>query len=271
MNHNLTETIKEMSYTQFVAFVNQWNVPPGSLSTVNEWSIFGHVKKESRILEVACTTGFSGRELARITGCSVTGVDICAASIDAAKQDSSIYGEDLNLQYIHTDACNYNSPHNFSHIVLGASLGFFDNPTQMLGRLKNFFGDLGYVLASPYYGTGNIPQDLISECQRVIGITPTSTHYDSIRSIYQNFEVAYESRKTIVLETPDQMRKYTEDTVQNCCRIKNITSDAVYQVLFDRLYEIKHISNELHKYQAYSVLVLRYLRKVYPNRFTELF
>ncbi len=265
------EQIKKMSYTQFVAFINQWNVPPGSLSTISEWSVFGHVKNDSKILEIACTTGFSGRELSRLTGCSVIGVDICDASIRAAKLSKNIYGDNLDLHYINADACTFEFEQKFSHIVLGAALGFFKEPNTMLCHLKNYFNDSGYILASPYFGIADIPNELIKQCQSVIGITPTAMPYSFVRNVYENFEIVYESRKRIELETQEQMKKYTEDTIQRCCNIKNITSEEIYQVLFNRLYEIKSISNELHKYQAYSVMVLRYLKEIYPNRFMELF
>ena len=39
--------IKKMSYTQFIAFIDQWNVPPGALNTINQWSVFGHVSEKS--------------------------------------------------------------------------------------------------------------------------------------------------------------------------------------------------------------------------------
>ena len=79
------EAIAKMSYTEFIAFVYQWNVPPGAFSTINEWAIFSRMNSSSRVLEMACTTGFSGRELALFTDCSVVGIDLCAESIEVAK------------------------------------------------------------------------------------------------------------------------------------------------------------------------------------------
>ena len=73
--------IKSMTYTQFVAYIDQWNVPPGALNTINQWAVFGHVNANSKVLEIACTTGLSSREIAIITGCSSTGIDICEDSI----------------------------------------------------------------------------------------------------------------------------------------------------------------------------------------------
>ncbi len=263
--------IKNMTYTQFVAYIDQWNVPPGALDTINQWAVFGHVNQNSNLLEIACTTGLSSREIARITGCSSTGIDICEESIKSAKMNAEIYGRGLNLKYLSGDACEFTTEERFSHIIIGASLGFFKEPKKMLDRITSFFGESGYLLASPYYSCGEMPDELKRDCQRVIGITPTTMSYDIVRDIYADFEVAYEKRCSIVLETKGQMEKYTYDSVQRTCELRGITDDSVKKAMYDRLYEIKDVSNELHRYQAYSVLVLRYLNGVYPNKFLELF
>lgn len=271
LKKELVKEIAGMTYTQFVGYINQWNVPPGSLATINEWAIFGHVNQRSKVLELACTTGFSGREMSRMTGCSVLGIDICKTSIESAKYCKEKYASDLDLHYINADACTYELTEKFSHVIIGASLGFFERPLTMLKRLSTFFWDTGYILASPYYTSIEIPKELINECQHIIGITPTMCSYETVRDLYQDFEIAYESRKVIEIESEAQMKRYTEDVINNCCKQKKITSNEVYDLLYKRLYEIKRVSNDLHKYQKYSVMVLRYFNKVYPNRFIELF
>lgn len=263
--------IKNMSYTQFVAFIDQWNVPPGALDTVNQWAVFGHVNSSSKVLEIACTTGLSSREISRITGCSSVGIDICEKSIESAKMNADIYGKGLHLDYKCADACKFETNEKFSHIILGASLAFFQTPNDMLNRLTTFLEDSGYILASPYYSRGVMPEGLICDCQRVIGITPTTTSYDDVRNIYADFEVVYEKRCTICVETKEQIEKYTRDTIARACELRDIKDSDVIRSMYDRLYEIKDISNELHRYQAYSVFVLRYLKNVYPNKFLELF
>lgn len=263
--------IDDMSYTQFVAFIDQWNVPPGALNTINQWSVFGHVTENSRVLEIACTTGLSSREIARITGCSSLGIDICADSIESAQMNAKVYGQNLKLQYLCQDACYYETDIKFTHLIIGASLGFFEKPNEMLKRLPNFFDREGYILASPYYSEGGMPQSLIDDCKRVIGIVPTTMSYDAMRDIYADYEVAYENRSVIELETEGQIRKYVEDSIERACEIRGITNQTIKSRMYDRLYEIKYVSNELHRYQRYSVLVLRYLDCVYPNKFLELF
>lgn len=265
------EAINNMSYTQFIGFINQWNVPPGSLNTINQWAVFGHVTDKSRVLEIACTTGLSSREIARITNCSAVGIDICSSSIEAAKENVAIYGKGLNLEYICQDACIYESKKRYTHIIIGACLGFFSNPQTMLGKIPSLLEREGYILASPYYSAGEMPNTIIEDCRRVIGITPTTIEYDAMRDIYSDYEVMYENRCSIKLETASQIKKYVSDSIENACKLRNIKDARVKKILYDRLYEIKHVSNELHRYQAYSVMVLRYLKDIYPKRLIELF
>lgn len=272
MENSITKkTIEEMTYTQFVAYIDQWNVPPGALDTINQWSVFGHVQSDSNVLEVACTTGLSSREIARITGCRAKGIDICSDSIKSAQYNSLRYGKGLQLEYECIDACEFEPQEKYTHMIIGAALGFFKNQNLFLSKMPNFFAESGYILASPYYGKGTMPESLKAECRRVIGITPTTMSYDDVRNIYADFEVAYEKRNEIVLETEKQIEKYTLDSVKRACEIRKVESEEVFDAMYKRLYEIKKVSNELHAYQAYSVLVLRYLEDVYPNKFLELF
>ncbi len=38
----------------------------------------------------------------------------------------------------------------YTHIVLGASLKFFDNPNELLERVSKLFENDGYILSSPF-------------------------------------------------------------------------------------------------------------------------
>ena len=137
--------------------------------------------------------------------------------------------------------------------------------------MASFFDKEGYILASPYYSAGTMPTSLIDDCKRVIGIVPTTISYDDMRNIYADFEVVYENRCEIKLETDRQIEKYVVDSIERACELRKITDSKLKKDMYDRLYQIKYVSNELHRYQAYSVMVLRYLESVYPNKFLELF
>ena len=266
------EEIEKLNYTEFISLVDQWNVPPGSISTINEWAVFGHVTKDSRVLEVACTTGFSGRELAKLTGCSVYGIDICGDSVRKAREAAKYYAPDCRLEYDQMDLYEMPRDKKYTHIIIGAAIQFFSDRKRVVEIFSELLEDGGIILASPYYLTNDpLPEKYIEDAKRVIGIMPTNFDYYVAMDYYKEFEILYQSRKDVIPETKEQMEKYTHDTVNRSCMFSGITDPEVIEVMNRRLYEVKEVCNQLHTYHSYSVLVLRYTEKVFPNRFVELF
>jgi SAM-dependent methyltransferase len=271
-NYIISNDISKMSYTQFIAYINQCNVPPGSLSTISEWAIFSNINEKSIVLEIACTTGFSGREISLLKNCKVIGIDICNDSIDMAIYNKKQYANDCDITYICEDFLKFETIHKFTHIILGAAVGFFNDKEALIDKCIELLDDNGFLLVSPYYLLSRkLNSKLINRTRSIIGITPTNFGYYTAMEPYKNFEIMYENRKNIIYETEEQMKKYCEDTIERTCQIRNINDENIKKLLFDRLYEIKDVSNELHKKHAFSILVLRYKKSTYPKRYIELF
>lgn len=265
------EYIKGLSYTDFVGLINQWNVLPGSHVTLSKWACFSGLNKNSRLLEVACTTGFSSRELALLSGCSGEGFDLSEKSIKMAVYNKEQYAPKIDFSYSVADGYKYKSDKPFTHIAIGASLGFFPDPAKMLERCIGMLEDGGHILASPFYVTKPLPQALVKRAQKVFDITPTGIPYKEIMRSYNKLEVIFEERNSLVQETKEELNYYCKCTIDRACKMLDITDKKVYEAMYKRLYEVKKMSNDLRPYQMYSVLVLRYRKTVYPNRFVELF
>ncbi|WP_350307480.1 class I SAM-dependent methyltransferase [Photorhabdus viridis] len=265
------ENIENLSYTDFVAFVNQTNVPPGSFSTVTKWMNNSNLSKDSNVLEIACTTGFSILNLVKNSGCSGVGIDISESSINRAKENSISMGLNSKTQFINMDATKYTSDRKYTHIVVGAGLGFFPKPDLMIKQMEFLFDEEGYLLASPFYVTSEIPKNLVESAKNIFGITPTNIGYKDVMALYNNFNIHYEDRIIPEMETESELTHYCESTIIRACKIYNITDEEYYSVMYNRLYKIKEMSNKLRPYQGYSVIVFSYDKKIYPNRYVELF
>ncbi len=79
------------THTDFVGFVNQWNVPHGAYDTINRWKVFSNLTDASHILGVTFTTGFSSRELALQSNCTGDGIGLSSASIASAIENKKKY------------------------------------------------------------------------------------------------------------------------------------------------------------------------------------
>jgi len=266
-----SDYIKNLSYTDFVGLINQWNVLPGSYVTLSKWACFSSLNNKSNLLEVACTTGFSSRELALLSGCKGEGFDLSEKSVKMANYNKENYAPNINFSYKVADGYKFDAKKTFSHIIVGASLGFFPDPSKMLEKCISMLTDGGYILASPFYVTKEMPDNLIKRAQKVFEITPTSVPYKEIMRLYNKLEIVFEERNNLVQETEEELHHYCKSTIDRAIKMLKIENDDVYKTMYERLYEVKKMSNDLRPYQMYSVLVLRYRKNVYPNRFVELF
>lgn len=266
------EHIKKLNYTDFIGLVNQWNVMPGAYETINRWATFGRVNQNSRILELACTTGFSSRELSLLTGCAGVGVDLSSASIEKAKTNYKLYAKDARLEYVVANAYDYIPEGKFSHLVIGAALRFFSDPKKLLERYIPNLEDTAYLLSAEFYIEESIPQLLMEKAKAVFGIYPTNVDYKTVMAVYEGLELFYEHRESPIPETPQELTYYCISTIEHTMALHTeLNTQEIKQVLFDRLYEIKEMSNILRPYQKYSILVHRYRKQLYPRRFVELF
>ena len=266
------EEILNLSYTDFVGFINQWNVLPGAHVTLSKWITFSHLNSDSNILELACTSGFSSREIAFMTGCTGVGIDISAMSVEAAILNKKIYAPDINISYEAADGHTYEPEKRFSHVVVGAALKFFGNQKEVTGRVvSRYLKDGGFLLASPFFAVKEVPQEVIDKAREIFGITITTESYKDAMKAYSDFEIIYEDKCDLVEETEEELHNYCTATITRATNFHGIIDDEIKEVMYSRLMNIRKMTNVLRSYQNYTVLVLRYRKNVYPNRYIELF
>lgn len=266
-----TEFLDGLAYPDFVGFINQWNVLPGSHVTLSKWIKFGDIAESSKLLQFACTTGFQSREIAARTGCQAKGFDLSPYAIWAAKYNHEHYDPEAKLEYFCADGHIYGAEEKYTHIAVGAGLKFFNDPAKTMKRCISLLENKGCLLASPFYVTKDIPSELIKKAEKVFGITPTTEGYKDVMELYEGLDVMYEDRNQLIPETEEELRAYCTATIDRACKIHNIGQQEVYDAMYQRLYDVKEMSNLLRPYQEYSVLVLRYREDIYPNRYVELF
>lgn len=273
--HNLTpKIINSLSYPDFIGFINQWNTPPGAYSTVSKWALFSRMTKQANILDVGCSTGFSSRELAILTGCSGVGLDLSKKSIEMAKYNKKHYAPKIRVSYKSGDGYDFKSQRKFTHIIVGGNLKFFSDPYSMLNRCTDLLRDGGYILAASYYETNKMPHDLINKVHDSLGIPLqafSNFSYKEMMKLYNGLEIIYEDKNELILETKEEIEYYCKSIIDRACDMHNIQDQEIYKTMHERLFAIRELINETRLYQKYCILVLRYRKSIYLNRFVPLF
>ena len=256
------------SYPDFVAMINQTNVMPGAFATVNTWAVHSRMDARSTLLDVACTTGFASRELARLTGCRALGFDLSPSAIALARFNGE---PGLNVDYVCADGMSFSPGRAFSHVAVGAALGFFPDPEAMARRSIGMLEDGGYILAAPFWCDTDLPDHVAALRRDVFGIhTPMETRAQALE-MFRGLDVMYAADHFLTPETDDQINHYCRSTIDRVCDQSGIRDPLVRDAMLDRLRAIKAATNQLRAHQRYTVLVLRYSAATYPNRYVELF
>lgn len=263
--------LEKLSYPDFVGFINQWNVLPGAYTTISKWIVFSKITEKSHILQFACTTGFQSREISMLTGCTGDAFDLSEQAIKMARYNQDMFASNSKINYFQADGLKLKAEPKYTHVLIGAGFQFFRNPAMAINRTLEFLKDDGFLLTSPFYIEGKIPDYLIQEFKSIFGIAPTIYDYKTVMRYFKGLEIIYEDRNILIPETEEELEHYCTSITDRACDIHNITDASIRQYIYDRLYKIKDMSNKLRPYQRYSVLVLRKRKGIYPDRLVELF
>ncbi|MCL2196611.1 MAG: class I SAM-dependent methyltransferase [Treponema sp.] len=107
-------------------------------TSADEWK--EPLEEAPKVLDLCCGLGRISSELARM-GFAVTGVDITDSFLNAAIEDAKY--ENLNIEYIKSDARDFVRPGYFDTIVnLYISFGYFSNQDDDLKVLCNAYDSL---------------------------------------------------------------------------------------------------------------------------------
>src|SRR3989344_7258397 len=97
-----SKDISEMDYNQLIGLVKETNRLPGGRRTVFEIINRACIDRESKVLEIGTSTGFTAIELSRLVNCKITSIDINEMSLKEAEERA--LGEGLNnINFIKAD------------------------------------------------------------------------------------------------------------------------------------------------------------------------
>jgi ubiquinone/menaquinone biosynthesis C-methylase UbiE len=189
------------------------NTPPGSYRTVKEWIRESFLSRDSRVLELGCSSGFITTEIARYTGASCLGIDRNEPSVLAARGnvDSAIDG----LATFETgDAGNLRfEDGTFSHTVVGGHLPF--SPRELrrdhVAEAVRVTAPWRYLLTALYFYQEKPPERLIEDFNREVGTSLSSEDdYAYWSSLFdeQGLQLEHESIHRVEVADEARTREY---------------------------------------------------------------
>ncbi len=254
----IPEDIDKMTYPDFVAFLGQKNTPPGGLHSVKRWIDLAGISKQSRVLDLACSNGFSSREAAKMTQCSGIGIDISGAAISVAIQEAEQAGLSHLLHYQVGDAANLSFQDQFfSHILGGCNFSFIENREQALFHCRRTLQLDGKLCVANFYYTQPPSEILLDSVQESIGFRPQAFwNYDWWNQFFTHeFSLIKEEIKALPVTDEGTLKTEIQCFVFDKSPYLHDASLEIKKACAEKLFKIRRILNEHRRYQNFSISI----------------
>lgn len=249
------QKIKQMSYVDLMAFLDEINRPPGGKDSVRILVQNCFITKDSKVLDVGCNTGYVSFEIAHLAKCAVVGVDINKNMIKAAEEIRRRDPLGRLVKFKIADAMNLSFPkETFDVVVSGGSTAFIDDKIKALQEYKQALKQWGFIADINFFYKKRPPVSLLKKLNSIleIKIEPWDINY-----WIDLYEKAGLEKYFIHV---GQIQPVSRQDVRNYCSLmaneRKLPRNVELEIK-ERLLKIMSIFNENHKYFGYGVFIFR--------------
>lgn len=247
--------ISQSSYPDFVGMTGQQNTPPGGFATVRTWIDQSSMTADSFVLDLACSTGFSGREVNADTDAQVHGIDISATAIETARQLSKT----SRMTYQVADAARLPlADSTFTHVLGGCNFGFISDREGALNEVKRVLQPNGALCVASFFYRNEPSTVLLDRVESAIGFRPRTeddyVYWDGF--FKQHFDLAYESVRNLEAEPVARVSRRVRSAIRGSKQMKRASREQRLAAT-ERLQFIRETLNEHRSYQGLSVAIWR--------------
>ena len=168
-----SKNISEMDYNQLIGLVKETNRPPGGRRTVFEIINRTCIDRESSVLEIGTSTGFTAIELSKLVKCKITSIDINEMSLKEA-QDRAFKEGLSNIKFIKADVNNLPfKDFEFDLVIVGNVLSLMSNKEKAFGECRRVCKKTGFIAVVPMFYIEKPSDDLVKNVSRAIQVNIT--------------------------------------------------------------------------------------------------
>ncbi len=261
------DQIIKMNYPDFIGAMGIENTSLLGSFAVDYWISKSNINKESKILELACSTGFNLRTCVLKTQSTGIGIDISKSSIESATDKMKKEGLDSKVQFQVEKAENLSFPDNsFTHVISGLSFAFIKHRDKALNEVIRILHSEGYLLTSVLYYKDQPSVNLLDKVEAAFGFRPCdSWNYNWWKKFFSKSFVLKNEISVIntkFLNNYSSSKQISDYVFHENPRLKKCTKE-IKEVCAERLLKIHETIAENSKYQIGKLQVWRLKPSLY--------
>lgn len=250
-----SQKIREMSYVDLMAFLDEVNRPPGGKDSVRVLTQNCFITKNSKVLDVGCNTGYVSFEIVHLTKCLVVGVDINENMIKAAEKIRMKDPLGRLIKFKVADAMNLPfQKETFDVVVSGGSTAFIDDKVKAIQEYKRVLKHWGFIADINFFYKVKPPVSLINQLNSILEIEIQPWDINYWINLYEHCDL----EKYFIYT--NHIKPVSRQSVENHCSVmaseKHLSQNNKSE-LKKKLIKIMAIFNENHKYLDYGIFIFR--------------
>lgn len=167
--HSLPTDINSLNYFDLIGIVKETNRPPGGIDSIIEIAQNAFLNKDSTVLEIGTSTGFTAIELARLSKCRVVAIDLNQESLDEGKRRAAIQNVDQFITFEKQDASALTyKDEMFDVVFCGNVTSYLNNKSRALKEFMRMLKPNGFIAAIPMYYLETPPLELVDKISHAI-------------------------------------------------------------------------------------------------------
>ncbi len=255
---NAVEKIITMPYVDFMAFLKETNRAPGGEKMLTEMikNVFLH--SDAKFLHIACNTGSSTREVAKLTGAKGIGIDInenmvTTATELTAKEEMS---EQVSYKVMNAQSLDF-SDAEFNLVFSAGGVAFVPDKKKAIAEMVRVCKDDGFVADVVMYYKKDAPQYIIDEMNNLMNLNIQKWGIDYRVDTYeeQGLKLFHKYEGEYAHVDHKKLLEYCRYMV-NRPELSELSADEKKAAEY-KLFRIMSLFTENHKYLGASLLIFR--------------
>lgn len=202
-----------MDYNQLIGLTKETNRLPGGRKTVFEIINRTCIDRESGILEIGTSTGFTAIELSKLVKCKITSIDINEISLKEARDRA--FQEGLNnINFMKADVNNLPfKDSEFDLVIVGNVLSLMSNKEKAFNECRRVCKKTGFIAAVPMFYIEKPSDNLIKNVSEAIQVNITPLYKKDWDDFFKipNLEVYWTEDYKFNCVSDDIIKKFVED------------------------------------------------------------
>ena len=262
MQYLTPDIIQKMSYTDFIALIEETNRCPGGKNTIRKIAQNTFINPNSNVLEIGANTGFTSLEIARLIKCKVTGIDISEACIQQAKNNLSKDTEEIRDLVTFLKGSAYEIPFKdaaFDLVIVGGATSFMDKKPRAIEEYLRVIKPWGFLSVTQLFYKTTPPESVVSAVSRAIGVNIETWYEKDWKNLFLNNPLApelyYYKAKKVEVQTNETIDEYIAYFMAKP-HLQNLDKDVIIAIR-NKWKDYIDIFNENHKYLGYFIAIFR--------------